>query len=183
VSLTNIGRKILIALAGLVVIVAVIYLAPRLAPRGPVGVQKVPEETRAVTVFFGDEKADGFESETREVPVAPAFEDQVRLVVGELIKGPHDPDRFSAMPEGSALVQVFWVEDSRTLVLDFNNAFTANHPGGSTGEYYTISNVVKTVAANFPQVERVQFLIEGAAVESIAGHYAVDKPIDVKKWR
>jgi spore germination protein GerM len=176
-------RSIAIALAMLAVIVAAIYLVPRLRTKGPAEVQKVSEEMRAVTIFFGNKSADGFVSETREVPVAQGFEDQVKLVLGELIKGSRDSDKISAMPDSTALIQVFWVEDTQTLVLDFNNAFVANHPGGSAGEYYTISNVIKTVSANFPQVARVQFLVEGNQVESIAGHYAVDKPIDVKKWR
>ena len=180
---TNIGKKIAIALAVLTVIIAGLYLLPRLRMKGPAEVQKVSEEMRAVTIFFGDEGADGFVSETREVPVAQGFEDQVKLVLAELIKGPHESNRISAIPPGTELIQVFWVEDTQTIVLDFNNAFTVNHPGGSTGEYYTITNIIKTVSANFPQVARVQFLIEGNAVESIAGHYSVDKPIDVKKWR
>jgi len=180
---TNIGKKIMIALAVLAVIVAAIYLIPRLREKAPAGIQKVPEETRSVTIFFGDGKAEGFVSETREVPVVQEFEEQVKLVVGELIKGSHDKDRMSAIPEGAALLQVFWVEDTQLLILDFNGAFTANHPGGSTGEYYTISTILKTVSTNFPQVGKVQFLVEGNAIESIAGHFAADKPIDVKKWR
>jgi spore germination protein GerM len=174
---TNIGRKILVALAILAVIVAAIYLVPRLTMKGPA------EEMRAVTIFFGNEGADGFVSETREVPAAGSFEEQVKLVLGELIKGSRDSKKISAIPPGTELIQVFWVEDTQTLLLDFNGAFTSNHPGGSTGEYYTITNIAKTVSANFPQTARIQFLIEGSTVESIAGHYAVDKPIDVKKWR
>jgi hypothetical protein len=180
---TNIGRKILVALAILAVIVAALYLVPRLTMKGPAEVEKVSEETRAVTIFFGNEAADGFVSEAREVPAAGSFEEQVKLVIGELIKGSRDSKKISAIPPGTELIQVFWVEDTQTLVLDFNGAFTANHPGGSTGEYYTITNIIKTVSANFPQMARIQFLIEGSAVESIAGHYAADKPIDVKKWR
>jgi spore germination protein GerM len=184
---TTIGRKMLIALAILaaivVVIVAVAYLVPRLAMKGPAEVEKVSEEMRAVTIFFGNEGADGFVSETREVPAAGSFEEQVKLVIGELVKGPRDSKKISAIPPGTELIQVFWVEDTQTLLLDFNGAFTANHPGGSAGEYYTISNIVKTVSANFPQTARIQFLIEGSTVESIAGHYAIDQPIDVKKWR
>jgi spore germination protein GerM len=166
-----------------VVIAAVAYLVPRLAMKGPAEVEKVSEEMRAVTIFFGNEGADGFVSEMREVPAAGSLEDQVKLVIGELVKGPRDSKKIGAIPPGTELIQVFWVEDTQTLLLDFNGAFTANHPGGSTGEYYTISNIVKTVSANFPQTARIQFLIEGSTVESIAGHYAIDKPIDVKKWR
>ncbi|HEY5132798.1 MAG TPA: GerMN domain-containing protein [Candidatus Krumholzibacteriaceae bacterium] len=180
---TKIWRSIAIALVVIGMAIAAAYYIPRLRTKGPAEVQKVSEEMRAVTIFFGNKSADGFVSETREVPVAQGFEDQVKLVLAELIKGSRDTDKIGAMPDGTELIQVFWVEDTQTLVLDFNNAFTANHPGGSTGEYYTISNIIKTVSANFPQVARVQFLIEGNQVESIAGHYAVDKPIDVKKWR
>jgi spore germination protein GerM len=180
---TNIGRKILAVLAVLAVILAVVYLVPRLKVKEPVEVEKVSEETRAVTIFFGSAGADGFVSETREVPAAESFEEQVKLVLGELIKGSRDSNKISAIPPGTELIQVFWVEDTQTLLLDFNGAFSANHPGGSTGEYYTITNIIKTVSANFPQTARIQFLIEGNAVETIAGHYAVDKPIDVKKWR
>ena len=138
---------------------------------------------RAVTIFFGNKDGDGFVSETREVAVAGAFEDQVKLVIAELIKGSNDSNKISAIPQGTELMQVFWVEDSQTLLLDFNRAISMNHPGGSAGEYYTITNIIKTVSANFPQVAKVHFLIEGRAIESIAGHYAVDKAIDVKKWR
>jgi hypothetical protein len=180
---TKVGRSLAIALAVLAVAVVALYLVPRLRTKGPVEVQRVSEEMRAVTIFFGNKSADGFASETREVPAAPGFEDQVKLVLAELIKGSRDSDKISAMPDSTELLQVFWVEDTQTLVLDFNNAFTANHPGGSAAEYYTISNIIKTVSANFPQVARIQFLIGGNQVESIAGHYAVDKPIDVKKWR
>jgi germination protein M len=180
---TNIGRSIAIVLVVLAVVVAAIFLVPRLRVKGPVEVQKVSEEMRAVTIFFGNREADGFVSETREVPVAQGFEDQVKLVLAELIKGSRDSDHINAMPQGTGLIQVFWVEDTQTLILDFNNALSANHPGGSTGEYYTISTIVKTVAANFPQVARIRFLIEGQGIESIAGHYALDEPIDVKKWR
>ena len=180
---TNIGRKILIALAILGVLVAAIYLVPRLAMKGPAEVEKVSEEMRAVTIFFGNEGADGFVSEMREVPAAGSFEEQVKLVLGELIKGSRDSKKISAIPPGTELIQVFWVEDTQTLLLDFNAAFSANHAGGSTGEYYTITNIIKTVSANFPQTARIQFLIEGSTAESIAGHYAIDKPIDVKKWR
>lgn len=183
---TNIGRKIAIAVAALIVVVAAIYLVPgirRAGTKGPAEAERVSGETRSVTIYFGNREADGFETETREIPTAESFEDEVKTVIGELVKGSEDSGRMNAIPEGAELVQTFWIEDSQTLILDWNRAFVDNHPGGSTGEYYTISNVIKTIGANFPQVARVQFLVEGAQVESIAGHFAVDKPIDVRRWR
>jgi hypothetical protein len=89
----------------------------------------------------------------------------------------------SPIPDGTQLLQVFWVEETQTLYLDFNRALITNHPGGSTAEYYTITTILKTVQEDFPQVRRVQFLVAGYPVETIAGHYAVDGPIDILGWK
>ena len=183
---TNIGRKIAIALAALVAVVGVIYVVSRVRPergRAPGEAEKVSGEARSATIYFGRAGADGFATETREVPAGQSLESEVKAVVGELIAGSTDSKKVNTMPQGAELRQVFWVEDSQMLILDFNRALADNHPGGSAGEYFTIGSILKTISANFPQVAKVQFLIEGASVESLAGHYAIEAPIDVKKWR
>jgi spore germination protein GerM len=183
---TGIGKKIVIVLATFAVVGAGVYLsftAKDLWKRVAPPVQKVPEETKSVTLFFGNRDADRLLSETREVPVEQGFEGQVKAVLAELIKGAQDSEKMNAIPPGSALLSAFWVEDAATLYLDFNRAFVANHPGGSAGEYYTIAAILKTVSTNFPQVARVQLLVEGAPVESIAGHFAAGKPLNVLEWR
>ena len=183
---TNIGRTIAIVLAALAVIVVIVFLATRFRgdrERRPAETQRVSGETRSVTLYFGRAGADGFAAETREVPAAETFEGSVKAVVGELIAGSTDSKKVNVMPQGADLRQIFWVEDTQTLFLDFNRAFKDNHPGGSAGEYFTIGSILKTISANFPQVAKVQFLIEGGTIESLAGHYAIDKPIDVRKWR
>jgi spore germination protein GerM len=183
---TSIGRKIVITLVVLAVLIGASSLYQRfvgMREKAPPEVQQVPGETKSVTLFFGNKGADGFLTEAREIPVAGVFEDQVKGALGELVKGPQGGEKVNAIPAGSELLQVFWVEDTQTLFLDFNKALVANHPGGSAGEYFTIGSILKTVSANFPQVKKVQFLIDGSTVESIAGHYAVDKPIEVQKWK
>ncbi len=183
---TNIGRKIIIALAVLAVIVAALFLVPRLrAPRvrRPAEAERISGETRSVTIYLGGASGEGFVTETREVPAGSSFEDAVKEVVAELVAGSTDSKKANVMPQGTALLQVFWVEDTQTLVLDFNRAIVDNHPGGSAGEYFTIGALLRTISANFPQVAKVQLLVEGAAAETLAGHYAIDKPLDAKKWR
>lgn len=182
----GIGRKIIIVLLALL---AVILLVSYLVERGRrrekelPGLQKVPEETRSVTLYYASTTADKLVTEAREIAVGGGMESQVRAVIKELIRGPEGGGRVSSIPRDTELLQAFWVEESQTLFLDFNRAFVSNHPGGSAGEYYTISMVIKTVRVNFPAVRRVQFLVDGYQVETIAGHYAVDKPIDVLRWR
>ena len=185
---TELGKKIVIVVVTFVVLFLVItYLVPRLGRREreepPPEVQRISEEMRSVSLYFANEQADGFRTEMREVPAEGGIEDQVQAVIKELIEGPEHEDLVATFPQGTELQQVFWVEETQTIYLDFNRALVTNHPGGSTGEYYTIGTVLETIGANFQQIRLVQFLIDGYPVETIAGHYAVDEPLDVHRWR
>lgn len=182
---TSLNRKIVVVLIALVAVVLVVYyLVMRpVVKRERVVIEEVPEETRSVTLYFAGPEADRLVPETHEIAVEEGLEAQVRAVVTELARGPIDDDKVSSIPEGVQILQVFWVEDTQTLYLDFNRALVTNHPGGSAGEYYTISTILKTIGDNFPQVRHVQFLVSGYPVETIAGHYAVDEPLDVLRWR
>ncbi len=185
---TQLGKKIVVVVIVVVAVFLVVtYILPRLGERGregpPPEVQRVSEETRSVSLFYANANADGFRTDMREVAAEGGIEDQVKAVVNELLKRPGDDDLVSTFPDGVVLLQVFWVEETQTIHLDFNRALVTNHQGGSTAEYYTIATLLKTIGANFPQIRMVQFLVDGYPVETIAGHYAVDEPLDILRWR
>ncbi len=183
---TNIGRKIAIALAVLAIVLVSVFLIER-RKEGKEPITEAPEpvstETRSVTIYFGTPSAEGFVAETREIPAGRTLEESLKRLIGQLIAGPKSADYVPVMPAGTELLQVFWMEESQTVVLDFNSAFRDNHPGGSAGEHLTLGSILRTISANFPQVEKVRFLIEGKTVETLAGHYALDEPLDVRSWR
>lgn len=183
---TDLGRKIVIVLLVVAAVIVGSVLVRRWLERPGQerpGLQVVPEETRSVTLYFASRDADGLVTETREIPIEEGLENEVRAVIAALASGPRDDDGVSAIPPGTLLLQAFWTEETLTLYLDFNRTVTSAHAGGSAGEYYTITQIVRTIGANFPQVRFLQILVEGYPVETIAGHYAVDRPIDVMKWR
>lgn len=185
-AITNIGRKIIIALAVLFVVVAVAFFIERSRERAGEKIEvseQVSGETRSVTVYFGTPSAEGFVAETREIATSKSIEQFVKYLIGELIGGPKSSENVPVMPDGAELLQVFWLEETQTLILDFNRAFKENHPGGSAGEHLTLGAILKTLSANLPQVAKVQFLVEGSTLETLAGHYALDEPLDVKSWR
>jgi spore germination protein GerM len=181
---TDLGRKIAIVVALLAVVIVVIYAVSRRDPgerEELPGIQEVAEETRSVTLYFAGRDADGLVAETREIPVREGIVNEVKAVMSALLSGPEDDDAVSAIPAGTRILQVFWVEDTGTLFLDFNRGITTGD--GSTGEYYTITTIIRTIGANFPQAGRLQFLVEGYPVETLSGHYGVSKPLDIRKWR
>jgi spore germination protein GerM len=73
--------------------------------------------------------------------------------------------------------------DSGTVYLDFSSELVASHPGGSAAEYCTVASIVRTVGENFPEVQRVQILVDGSQIETIAGHIRADEPFYVRDWR
>jgi hypothetical protein len=44
----------------------------------------------------------------------------------------------------------------------------------------TVYSVVNSLALNFPEVKRVQFLMEGKEIETIKGHLSLSRPISPK---
>ena len=179
-----------IALIGIVTF-AVLGLAlwlgtrPKHAPEAPVSkkIETVPEGTRTVTLYFADLDQPEIHGETRELAVGRRLDEQVRQVIEALISGPQSKDGISAIPAGTRLLSVMVEADSATVYLDFSSELVAAHPGGSAAEYCTIGSIVRTVGENFPELARVQLLVDGAQVESIAGHVRADQPFIVKEWR
>ena len=184
VRVTDLGRKIVVAIIVLAVVIVTIYAVKRWTAgedEALPGIQEVAEETRSVTLYFAGRDADGLVAETREIPVRKGVESEAKAVMAALLAGPEHRNGVSAIPAGTRILQVFWVEETETLYLDFNRGITTGD--GSTGEYYTITTIIRTIGANFPQAGRLQFLIEGYPVETLAGHYGVSKPLDIRKWR
>jgi len=181
----SIGKRIIIVLVVLALVIAgSVTLVRWMGRRGeaPRPVREVPGEARTVTLYFASRNADGLLTETREITSEGGLEREAEEVIRALLRGPREDDRISAIPRGTEINRVFWVEEEETLYLDFNRAIVANHPGGSAGEYYTIKQVLKTIGENFPQVVSVQFLVSGYPVDTIAGHYHVSKPLSVRDW-
>lgn len=146
------------------------------------GVTVVPEGSRTVTLFFADEEEPVLIAQTRQVAIGTGFEEQVGQVIRALVAGPSGPGA-STIPEGTDLLDVFFDSETFTVYLDFSADLVASHPGGSAAEYYTVSAIVRTVSENFPEVQAVQFFVEGSQVGSIAGHVNARAPFLVRDWR
>ncbi|HET6348203.1 MAG TPA: GerMN domain-containing protein, partial [Candidatus Krumholzibacteria bacterium] len=180
-------RLALIGLAAFVAIALVVWWAarPRIAHHEPAPkqVESVPEGTRNVTLYFADTDEPNIHPETRELAVSHREDEQLREVIDALIAGPTASEGLSAIPGGTKLLSAMVDADSGTVYLDFSGELVSNHPGGSAAEYCTIAAIVRTVGDNFPELQRVQLLVDGAQVESIAGHLRADQPFVVKEWR
>ena len=67
-------------------------------------------------------------------------------------------------------------QNKKLATVDLNQA-VKNNQGGSLGEILMVYETVNTLT-NFPEIERVQFTMEGEPIESITGHLDLTKPLE-----
>ena len=149
---------------------------------GDVGKPAVEEGeggTRSVDLTFPDASG-GLMVETREIAGGDHIEDDVRRVVAELIAGPSSGAR--PLPSSTRLLDVFF-DGEGEITLNFSDDVRTAHPGGSAAEMATLRCLVSTIGANFPAIDRVRVLVDGASVPSLAGHADLSRPLKVEDYR
>lgn len=178
-------KKNLIAAVILVFTVAAVYLFIRgtLPDKGvsPLGDQPMSEpvlsapETREMDLFFTDITGQRLSIERREV-TGENRDDLLKRVVEELIKGPADQDRIRTLPDSIFVRAIFTRE--QTVWVDLGGAVQDEHPGGAWTEVLAVYSVVNTLTENFPDVSRVQILVNGRESETFAGHVDISTPLE-----
>lgn len=129
--------------------------------------------TQVITLYFPDENAMFVVPEEREVVVDRPKEE---IVMEELLKGPNDPDLYPVnIPEGTKLLSIEVKEG--IAYVDFSKELKEKHSGGSTGEAMTIDPIVNSLT-ELPNIDKVQFLIEGKKEEVLAGHVTFNEPFE-----
>ena len=54
---------------------------------------------------------------------------------------------------------------------------SAKHPGGSLDEIFTVYTIVNALTVNLPAIQRVQILVDGKEVDTLAGHVDLRHPL------
>ena len=135
-----------------------------------------PSETPhiAATLFYATPEGDALMPIRREVPLAEGVVAQGRQILIVQLQAPAPP-YISAIPAGTML-RAFYVTDKGDAFVDLSGVSTA-HPGGSLTELLTVHAIVNAVTANLPAVQRVQILVDGKEVDTIAGHVDIRRPL------
>ena len=137
----------------------------------PVNPQPTNEKVD-ITLYFGDDQAMYLKPENRTVEKGgrPLAE----ILVAELINGPQAEGLHKTVPEETKLLSLEVVDG--VAFVNFSREIQTKHWGGSAGERMTSQSVVHTLA-QLPEVDKVQFLVEGTKEEAIWGHGYTGEPI------
>jgi germination protein M len=138
--------------------------------------QPPPEpQEREIKLYFANAEASSLASEKRLIQLGTGVQADAVAIMDELVKGPQLEGLYSTIPPETKLLNAFHMD--QVLILDFSRELQANHPGGSAGELTTVYSIVNTMSENLPGVKRVQILLEGAEVETLAGHLDLSRPL------
>jgi len=135
---------------------------------------------RAARLYFASPSGDSLVVESREMIEAASLHDRVARLLAELDRGPRGAGT-AALPAGTAALHVF-LDDRGLLTLDVSRAFQRGFRGGSNAEYLAVASLVRTLAANLPEVKRVLIVCGGQPLPTLGGHLPLDQPLDVNEW-
>lgn len=134
---------------------------------------------RAATLFFGDEHGERWVMESRDLVEEEGLHERVASLIAALAEGPRGAGA-ACVPPATRLQQVYRLPPDE-LVLDVSREFVQGLSGGSRTEDLAVGSIVRTLAANLPDVRRVRIVCQGPLV-SAGGHVPLDRPLDPQEW-
>jgi Sporulation and spore germination len=103
-----------------------------------------------------------------ELPLSADPVQRSRQLLEALIASPPTPDQ-RTLP-ASTTVLGFYILPDATAVADFSDSLASELPSGILSESMAVNSIVRTLAANLPQLRRLKILIHGQEVDTLAGH-------------
>jgi hypothetical protein len=178
-------RIVLVVIAGATLAVALGWLLVVGIPRWftntaavpPVSTEADPSSIRKIraSLFYVSPDGAKLVAVAREVPFGEDTAEQARQLLEEQIKPAPEPYA-QAIPTGTTLRGVFLGEHDEAFVDLSPEAITA-HSGGSLDELFTVYAIVNGLTVNLPAIKRVQILVNGKEVDSLAGHVDLRRPL------
>ncbi len=144
----------------------------------PTSITEIKEKI-IIDLYFGDLAGRSLIKEKRGIDAFGGLANQARKVILELIGGPKT-DLTRTIP-GATTLRNFSVNTDRIASVDFSAELIGEHTGGSFSELLTVYSIVNSLTLNFENIEKVQILVEGKKVETLAGHIYALRPLEANR--
>ena len=182
-------RRTIFAIAGFAAAVVLVWVllfwlvpkwfrsapGPAAAPAGGAAPSADPQRKITATLFFISEDGMSLVSVQREVRLAEPIVEQAREILLAQI-APAATPLASAIPAETKL-RALYLSEQGDLFADFTGELTSRHTGGALDELFAVYAIVNSVTVNLPAIARVQILIDGKEVDTLAGHVDLRNPL------
>lgn len=186
-------RTVLLGAIALVVIAGGVWLVRAAIHRGSVA--PAPTETATqpgapatsntrkitATLYFVSEDGMNLVGVQREVPLGDTVMEQARqIVIAQLGQA---PEPFASALPPSTTLRTLYLTDRGDAFVDLSNDARTKHTGGALDELFAVYAIVNALTTNLPAITRVQILIDGKEVDTLAGHVDLRHPLQKNlKW-
>lgn len=134
----------------------------------------------ALLFYVSDDGSELVEA-SREISYGATPVEQARLIVEAQLR-PATGGMTSAIPAGTTMRALFLTARGEAYV-DLSREVVSGHTGGSLDEALTVFTIVNALTVNLPNVSAVQILVDGKAVDTLAGHIDLRHPLERSlKW-
>ncbi|MBP2654834.1 MAG: gerM [Firmicutes bacterium] len=129
------------------------------------------QEMMQVTTYHATEDAMYLVPETQSVPKT---EHPLQTALENLVAGPQSSQLVSVVPAGTKVLGV--KVKNHIAYADFSDDLIKSNHGGSTAEMMLVAAIVDTLT-EFPEVEKVQIMVNGKKIDTITGHLDTSQPL------
>jgi hypothetical protein len=163
------------------------------APAGSPPAAPGPERKITATLYYISEDGMALVGVQREVPFGEPLVEQARRIAEAQLAAAPQPFA-AAVPAGTSLRALFVAERDcdasaapgscpHDAFVDLSAEARTRHTGGALDELFTIYAIVDALTVNLPAIARVQILVEGREVDTLAGHVDLRHPLEKNlKW-
>jgi hypothetical protein len=150
---------------------------PATPPGAPAAEADASEATRTINVklFFEDPRGGGLVLEERSVAYHASLARQLQVVAEELVRG-SQTGNISPLAGEARVLEVF-VTARGIAYVDLSKEISQGQHSASKAELLAVYSLVNSITLNFPAIQRVQILIDGASVVTLAGHINLARPL------
>ena len=129
--------------------------------------------TMDISVYYPDVNATGLVAVTKTVKAQET--EKYKAAVEALLAGTDDKNLTAVFPKKTKLRKVS--VSGGVVKVDFDKNLTSGFVGGSTGEEMLVGSLVNTLT-EFPEIKKVQILVEGKEIDSLSGHLDLSRPVE-----
>lgn len=130
-----------------------------------------PQETMHLTVYHATPDAMYL---VPEVHVVAKTDHPAQTAIELLLAGTQNKQLVAVLPHDTKLRNLS-VKDHIAYV-DFNNKLVKNAHGGSAEEVLIVGAIVNTLT-EFPEIHKVQIMVDGKKIDTISGHMDISEPL------
>ena len=161
------------------------------SPARPATAAPTAERKITATLYFISEDGMSLVGVQREVPFGDPIVEQARRIVEAQLGAAPEP-LATAIPDGTTLRSIYVTQREcdaagagckQDAFVDLSIEARTKHTGGALDELFTIYAIVDAVTVNLPAISRVQILVDGKEVDTLAGHVDLRHPLEKNlKW-